>query len=294
MAKFYPQDVESKELYSLLLSSVVPRPIAFVSSMDNDGIANLSPYSYFNIFSMKPPILIFSPVTRMRDSTDKDTLHNVKAHPEVVISMVNHKIVEQMSLSSTEYPKEVNEFEKAGLTQVESELVKPPRVGESPISFECKVNDVIPLGSGGGAGNLVICEIVLIHIADKAIAGKVIDPLQLDMVARMGGDWYTRVGEDSLFEVTKPASRLGIGVDSIPEEIRNSTVLTGNNLGKLGGIEQIPSPHEIEEFRKNPVVSEIIVRIENEQEERNTLHMLAQKYLEEDDVYHAWLTLLQE
>ena len=233
--KINPKDIPVPQLHGYLLGAVGPRPIAFASTIDSEGNPNLSPFSFFNVFSANPPILIFSPARRGRDNTTKHTYENVKEVAEVVINVVNYDIVEQMSLSSTEYPKGVNEFIKAGFTPLESETIKPLRVKESPIQFECRVNEVVELGDGGGAGNLVICEVLMIHIKDEVLDsnGK-IDQKKIDLVGRMGGNWYCHANGDALFEVEKPLATLGIGIDNIPEDIRNSSILTGNDLGKLG------------------------------------------------------------
>jgi flavin reductase (DIM6/NTAB) family NADH-FMN oxidoreductase RutF len=241
MRTIRPADVPTAQLHALMLGSIGPRPIAFASTISRKGQVNLSPFSFFNCFGSNPPILIFSPARRVRDNTIKHTLENVYEVPEVVINIVNYAIVEQMSLSSTEYDKGVNEFIKSGLTELPSELVRPPRVKESPVHYECKVRRIIPLGNQGGAGNLIICEIVLAHFHEAIFDSKgQIDPFQLDLVSRMGGDWYCRANGGALFEVAKPVTRKGIGVDSLPESIRLSHVLTGNHLGKLGNTETIP------------------------------------------------------
>src|SRR5690606_18110219 len=220
-----------------LLSAVVPRPIAFASTVDKEGNVNLSPFSFFNCFGANPPILVFSPARRGRDNTVKNTYENVLEVPEVVISIVNYNMVQQMSLASAEYPKGVNEFVKAGFTEVKSTLVKPPREGESPASFECKVLQVIKTGEGGAAGNLVVCEAILMHIKDEVLGddGK-IDPFKLDAVSRMGGDWYCRASGNNLFRLPQPGNKLGIGIDNLPESIRNSKILTGNDLALLAGV----------------------------------------------------------
>ena len=250
MISITPQEVSTAKLHSYLLSAVSPRPIAFASTMDEDGNVNLSPFSFFNVFSANPPILIFSPARRVRDNTTKHTLENVLKTKEVVINIVNFEMVQQMSLSSTEYPNGVNEFVKAGFTQVASDMVKPPRVGESPVQFECKVNDVIALGAKGGAGNLIIAEVVKLHIKESILdaEGK-IDAVKIDTVARMGANWYNR-SKEGMFEVLKPIRTMGIGVDALPISIRNSTVLTGNDLGILGNSEKIPTEEEVREFIK--------------------------------------------
>ena len=250
MISITPQEVSTAKLHGYLLSAVSPRPIAFASTVDEDGNVNLSPFSFFNVFSANPPILVFSPARRVRDNTTKHTLENVLKTKEVVINIVNFEMVQQMSLSSTEYPDGVNEFVKAGFTQVASDMVKPPRVGESPVQFECKVNDVIALGAKGGAGNLIIAEVVKLHIKESVLdaEGK-IDAVKIDTVARMGANWYNR-SKEGMFEVLKPIRTMGIGVDALPTSIRNSTVLTGNDLGILGNSEKIPTEEEVREFIK--------------------------------------------
>ena len=253
MISITPQEVSTAKLHSYLLSAVSPRPIAFASTMDEDGNVNLSPFSFFNVFSANPPILIFSPARRVRDNTTKHTLENVLKTKEVVINIVNFEMVQQMSLSSTEYPDGVNEFVKSGLTQVASEMIKPPRVVEAPVQFECKVNDVIALGAKGGAGNLIIAEVVKLHIKESILdaEGK-IDAVKIDTVARMGANWYNR-SKEGMFEVLKPIRTMGIGVDALPRSIVNSTVLTGNDLGILGNSEKIPTAEEVREFIKTGI-----------------------------------------
>ncbi len=244
MATFTPKDLKTAKLHSYLLSAVAPRPIAFASTIDTDGNPNLSPFSFFNVFSANPPILIFSPARRVRNNTIKHTLENAQATKEVVINVVNYDIVQQMSLSSTEYGDGVNEFEKAGLTMLKSDVVKPFRVAESPVQLECKVNEIVALGTEGGAGNLVICEVVKLHIDDAVLDDKgSIDQVKLDLVSRAGGSYYSRA-KSGFFEIPKPLSTLGIGVDALPEAIRNSTILTGNDLGVLANVETLPSKNE--------------------------------------------------
>src|SRR5688572_22415696 len=240
-----------KDLHDLLLGAVAPRPIALASTVDGSGQVNLSPFSFFNIFSTNPAILLFSPSRRARDNTTKHTLENILETKEVVINTVSHSIVEQVSLASAEYPKGINEFLKAGLTEIKSERVKPPRVKESPVSFECRVLEVKPLGTQGGAGNLAICEVLLMHIKEGILnpQGK-IDPRKSDNVARMGEDYYCRANGDNIFNLPKPSLPVGIGIDNIPDEIRNSTVLTGNNLGRLANIHQLPTDDEVKAFIK--------------------------------------------
>lgn len=235
-------DLSTTQTQMILQNAIAPRPIAFVSTIDEAGNINLSPFSFFNMFSANPPIVIFSPAKRVRDNTSKHTLENVLAIKECVINMVNYDMVQQMSLASTDYPKGVNEFTKAGFTALASDLVKPPRVKESPVQMECKVREVIALGEGPGAGNLVIAEILKIHIAENILdaEGK-IDPIKMEQVARLGGDWYSKITPDSLFKVAKPLTTMGVGVDAIPEIFRNANFLTGNQLGKLGNVEQVPT-----------------------------------------------------
>ena len=249
MLRINPQEVSIAELHGHLLGAVGPRPIALTSTVDASGNPNLSPFSFFNVFSANPPIAIFSPARRVRNNTTKHTLENVLDNKEVVINLVSHRMVQQTSLSSTEYEKGVNEFDKAGFTAIASEAVKPFRVKESPVQLECVVNEVIALGNEGGAGNLVICEIKLIHIDESILneAGK-IDPNKIDLVGRMGGNWYCRASQDAIFEVKKPLTTLGIGIDQIPSFIRNSDILSGNDLGILGNVEHIPSMEEVEQF----------------------------------------------
>lgn len=230
------------KLHNYLLGSVGPRPIAFASTIDKDGNKNLSPFSFFNVFSAAPPIAIFSPAKSGRTNTQKNTYDNVKETMEVVINIVNFDIVQQMSLSSTAYGKDVDEFVKAGLTPIESELVKPFRVKESPVQLECKVKEVVELGDQGGSGNLVISEIVMVHINENVLGEDgTIDQQKIDLVGRMGGNYYVRAKGDCLFEVPKPVRNLGIGVDQLPEPIRTSSILTGNDLGMLGNVEELPS-----------------------------------------------------
>ncbi len=296
MKTILPKDLSTPELQALLQGAVAPRPIAFVSSIDGAGAVNLSPFSFFNLFSANPPILVFSPSRRVRDKSTKHTLENVLEVPEVVIHVVGHSLVEQMSLASTEYAKGVNEFVKAGLTQVPSNLVSPPRVKEAPLAFECRVNQVISLGEEGGAGNLVICEVLQIHLDEQILdASGAIAPLKLDPVARLGGNWYTKITAESLFQIPKPLTTLGIGVDQIPEEIRFSPVLTGNNLGRLGNVEQLPSSEEVATFGQTQEVLDLKKRFQRDPESWiDHLHRWAQQELESGEVELAWKILLQK
>ncbi|CAN5829456.1 flavin reductase family protein [soil metagenome] len=290
-----PQEVKNAEFYAYLVGAVAPRPIAFASTVNGDGNVNLSPFSFFNLFGANPPILVFSPLLRMRDTTSKHTLQNVEQTREVVINIANYALVEQLSLASTEYEAGVNEFVKAGLTPAASTLVAPPRVQEAPVAMECKVKDIVALGNQGGAGNLVICEVLLLHLHEGILdeSGKTIDPHQLDAVARMGGNWYCRVTAESLFELPKPLRNRGIGVDQLPESIRHSPVLTGNNLARLGNTEKIPSVEEVQAYRQEPLVSYYLTRYRQDPEERvQQLHVLAKKLLEAGKTEEAWKVLL--
>ncbi|WP_373400084.1 flavin reductase family protein [Algoriphagus halophilus] len=296
MKTIYPNDLAPVEFHALLQGSIAPRPIAFVSTVDLKGNVNLSPFSFFNLFSTNPPILIFSPSRRVRDNTTKHTLENVKEVPEVVIHVVGFNLVEQMSLASTEYEKGVNEFVKAGLTEMPSAKVKPPRVKEAPIAFECKVNEVKPLGEVGGSGNLVICEVMVAHISEDILdeLGR-IDPHKLDAVARLGGNWYSRASGDSLFQIPKPLRTKGIGIDQIPDEIKNSAILTGNNLGRLGNVEQLPTQEEVEAYSSRPEIQEIRLRFVNDEESwLDHIHLLAQEKLRLGEMEEAWKILLQK
>lgn len=280
-----PKNIPLPKLHAYLQGVVAPRPIALASTVDREGNVNLSPFSFFNLFSSNPPILVFSPSRRGRDNTTKHTYENILEVPEVVINIVNYNIVQQVSLSSTEYPKGVNEFVKSGLTQESSAIVKPPRVKESPAAFECRVNDVIQLGSEGGAGNLVICEVLLAHFSDSIldVEGRV-DIEKVDLVGRMGYDYYCRAHGNALFTVPKPNAKIGIGYDQIPEKIRNSKVLTGNDLGQLGNIEKLPA--DLEQLKGRPEVQEALLRGEEQ------IHRLAQAYLQQGHLEDAWRLLL--
>jgi flavin reductase (DIM6/NTAB) family NADH-FMN oxidoreductase RutF len=288
MTSFNPKDLSINVLQGYLQSAVAPRPIAFASTMDAHGNPNLSPFSFFNVFSANPPILVFSPSRRVRDNSTKHTLENAEATKEVVINVVNYDIVQQMSLSSTEYPEGVNEFEKAGLTMLKSDVVKPFRVAESPVQFECKVNDIIKLGTEGGAGNLIICEIVKFHISEEVLnKDESINQKKLDLVARAGGNLYSRANK-GFFEVPKPLFTLGIGVDNLPEDVKNSMVLTGNDLGMLANVEVLPSKKMVNEFIKSLV--ERYPNIKNAS--HRDKHKLARNYLSYGDIDSAWKILL--
>jgi flavin reductase (DIM6/NTAB) family NADH-FMN oxidoreductase RutF len=235
-------DISPLELQGYLQSAIAPRPICLASTIDKEGQVNLSPFSYFNLFSMNPPICIFSPSRRVRDNTTKHTLENLKEVPECVINIVNYAMVQQVSLSSCEYSKDINEFNKAGFTQIPSDIVAPPRVAESPIQLECTVAQIIALGEKAGAGNLVLAEIKKIHIAESVLnANNKIDQAKLDLVARLGGDWYARINEQNLFEVTKPNTQLGMGFDVLPKFIRDHTGLSNNEKAQLANCTTLPT-----------------------------------------------------
>ncbi|MBO9729061.1 MAG: flavin reductase family protein [Chitinophaga sp.] len=286
-----PSQLKTVELQAYLQGAIAPRPICFASTIDADGRPNLSPFSFFNVFGSNPPTLIFSPSRRVRDNTVKHTLENVYATKEVVINVVNYAMVQQTSLSSCEYPTGTNEFEKAGFTPLPSEKVKPFRVKESPVQFECIVKQIIETGQEGGAGNLVICEPVMIHLNENILdaAGK-IDPHKIDLVARMGGDYYCRASGNAVFEVAKPNTQLGIGVDALPATIRNSTILTGNHLGQLGNVHEMPTIDAAfyDDHLKNIIQYYSVTPEEMDKE----LHRYARKLLDEGKVSAAWQVLL--
>jgi flavin reductase (DIM6/NTAB) family NADH-FMN oxidoreductase RutF len=274
-----PKEVSVPVLHGYLQGAIAPRPIAFVSTIDKEGNVNLSPFSFFNLFGTNPPTLIFSPNRRVRDGSQKHTFENVLEHDEVVVNMVDYAMVEQMSLSSCDYEKGVNEFQKAGFTELPSSLVKPPRVAESKATFECKVKQIISMGEEGGAANLVICEILLAHFSDDILDqnGK-IDQTKTDWVARLGGDWYCRASGDALFEVAKPSIHKGIGVDTIPDYIKQNPLFTGNDLGRLGNIEKLPSAEAITQFK-----------IENPS---NDYVQLAKMLLKKGNIHEAWMAVM--
>jgi flavin reductase (DIM6/NTAB) family NADH-FMN oxidoreductase RutF len=288
MNSFEPKDVNVGKLHQLLLTVVSPRPIAWASTVSEDGVPNLAPFSFFNVFSANPPILIFSPARRVRNNTTKHTLDNVLNTKEVVINMISYDLVYQASLSSTDYDEGVNEFDKCGLTMLESDLVKPFRVAESPVQLECKVSEVIALGDEGGAGNLVICELVKIHIVDEVMNEEGhIDQYKLDIVSRAGGSFYSRA-KLGFFEIPKPIATMGIGVDAMPENVRNSMILTGNDLGMLANIEALPTEEAILNFVKE--VSQRYPDIETMPHREK--HKMAQNYLSYGDIDSAWKLLL--
>ena len=275
-----PNSLSTSELHKMLLLSVAPRPIALASTIDEKGNVNLSPFSCFNMFSANPPILIFSPSRRVRDNSTKDTLENIKKVKEVVVNIVNFSIVEPVSLASTEYDSDVDEFKKSGLTPVKSKKVRPPRVEESPISFECVVDKIIELGKDGGAGNLIISKIVHIHINNRYLDDNgSLDTKKLDLVGRMGASWYTRVIEESLFEIPKPIHRKGIGVDQLPGHLQSTDILSKNNLARLGNIEKIPTEQEIKEYHLTDKDISLIMNISDKNHQIEEIHRLAKKQI---------------
>ncbi|RZK50079.1 MAG: flavin reductase family protein [Pedobacter sp.] len=288
------KDLSPIQLQNYLQYAIAPRPICFASTIDAEGNVNLSPFSFFNMFSTNPPICVFSPARRVRDNTTKHTLENVLAVKECVINIVDYSMVQQMSLASTEYAKGVNEFEKAGFSMLESHLVKPPRVAEAPVQLECEITDVIPLGDKNGAGNLILAEIKLIHIKEEILDsdGK-IDQQKIDLVARLGGDWYCRVTPESLFKVAKPLTTLGIGVDALPVSVRFSKVLTGNDLGMLGNVEHLPTAEEIDDIQWNANVKDVLdATIGDATNRERELHELAHQLLASGNVLDALKVVL--
>ena len=288
MISIDPKKIETAKLQGYLQSAVGPRPIAFASTIGSNGIPNLSPFSFFNVFSANPPILIFSPARRVRDNSIKHTLINAEATREVVINVVNYDMVQQTSLASTEYADGVNEFVKSGLTPIPSDIIKPYRVKESPVQFECKVTQIIPLGTEGGAGNLILCEVVKIHI-DEAVLDEngAIDQHKIDLVSRLGSNWYSRSNQ-GLFEVPKPLSTLGIGVDVIPNFVKESLVFSGNDLGMLGNIEALPTTEEVSIFVKENFAVKGVLSSDDPEK----VFFEAKKYLDTNDVLSAWKVLL--
>src|SRR5690606_17508806 len=278
-----PKAVSQQELHSVILTAVAPRPICFASTVNRHGQVNLSPFSFFNIFSTDPPIMIFSPSRSGRDNSLKHTHENVLEVPEVAINIVNHPMVEQMSLASTGYGKGVNEFEKAGFTPVPSERVRPPRVAESPVSIECRVDKVVELAQKPGAGNLIFAQVELVHVNTDYFTDGVLDTEKLDLVGRMGENWYIRAVRESLFEIPKPIKTLGIGVDALPQGIRESKLLSGNNLGRLGNLETLPSAAKIKETVQQDGLRHL---------DRDGLHQRAREILEAGDVPRAMAYLL--
>jgi flavin reductase (DIM6/NTAB) family NADH-FMN oxidoreductase RutF len=293
MVTYDPKELPIPKLHQYLLGAIGPRPIAFASTIDEDGNHNLSPFSFFNVFSAAPPIMIFSPARNGRTNTTKDTYNNVKRIPEVVINVVNHDILHQMSLSSSPYAPDVDEFVKAGFTPLPSETIRPMRVKESPVQFECKVNQVIELGDQGGAGNLVICEVTKIHIHEEVLdENGMIDQKKIGLVARMGGNWYCHANEASMFEVMKPLTTIGIGFDQLPEDVRSSGILSKNDLAQLAGVTELPNETDVNEY-KLLELSELFLTLEDEPAKLEVrLHQRAKELIAAGDIQGAWMTLL--
>lgn len=288
MLSIDPKEIPTAKLQGYLQGAIGPRPIAFASTLDKNNTPNLSPFSFFNVFSANPPVLVFSPARRVRNNTVKHTLLNAELNREVVINVVNYAIVQQASLSSTEYAEGVNEFNKAGLTMVASDIVKPFRVKESPVQFECKVTDIIALGDEGGAGNLILCEVVKLHVNEDILdENGAVDQTKIDLVSRMGGNWYSRANQ-GLFEVEKPLTTLGIGVDHIPDFIKSCTVFNGNDLGKLGNVENLPGDEDIAQFIKEDFEIKGILSADDEDKK----YRKAKQYLDNNEVEKAWKVLL--
>lgn len=295
MLSIDPKSLPVPKLHAYLLGAIAPRPICFASTIDKAGNINLAPFSFFNVFGSNPPLLIFSPARRGRENTVKHTFENVLDVKEVVINIVDYKMVQQMSLASTEYPKGVNEFEKAGLTMLKSECILPPRVAEAPVQLECKVTNIIETGNQGGAGNLIFAEVIRLHIKDHVLdkQGK-IDPFLIDQVARLGGDWYCRA-KLGLFEVEKPLTTLGIGVDNIPHHVRFSEILSGNDLGQLGNIEKLPTQFEIQDFINSDYYQSLLKGLGTTISNLSTnSHLMAKKLIAEKQIHNAWCVLLSE
>ncbi len=280
-----PGKIPTRDLHQFLLASVSPRPIAFASTMDEDGNPNIAPYSFFNCFSSNPPILVFSSNRRVVDNTTKDTLHNIEKTKEVVINVVNYSIVRQMAVASIQFDSEVSEFDKSGLTPLDSDLVKPFRIKESPVQMECRVNEIVPLGEHGGAGHLIICEVLRMHIDEAVIDGDRINPHKIDLVGRMGRAYYTRASGESIFTVVQPVTQISIGFDQLPKTIQQSSILTGNDLGILAGLKAIPSAEDLSKFQDREEVKLALQKLKEDRESGiRAFHHLAQNALKMDEL----------
>lgn len=293
MKSFDPKEETIQRVHQLLLGGIGPRPIAFVSSVDENGVNNLAPFSFFNAFSANPPIVVFSPARSGRTAETKDTHDNVKKVPEVVINVVTHDIVEQVVFASSPFPKGVDEFVQAGFTPLDSDLVRPKRVKESPVQYECKVLEIKELGTGGAAGNLVICEVIKIHVReDLLLENGQIDQHKIGLVSRMGGNWFCHSGEGNMFEAFRPMTTVGIGFPNIPQDILNSPILTGNDLGKLATIVELPDETDVNEY-KLLELHDLFIPLEDEPEKlEKELHVRAQQFIKENNIEEAWKTLL--
>jgi len=290
---FKSDELDQRTRHGLLLGGIGPRPIAWVSTVDKDGNVNLAPFSFFNVFSSEPPILIFSPARKGRDNTLKHTLENLKEVPECVVNMVSHSCLNQMVLTSLEYPQGVSEFEKAGLKALPSTDVKAPRVADSPMQFECKVLEIKELGAKGGAGNLVICEVIRIHVAEHILNEKGwVDPHKIDLIARMGGAWYARANGASLFQVSSDVTKLGIGFNSLPKEVLNSKLLSGNDLGLLASVVELPDETQVNDFKLEHLSDVFMDFQDSPAELLEVLHRKAKEHLRLSEIQEAWLCLL--
>jgi len=290
MKKIVPGDVKTADMHQYLLGAVSPRPIAFASTIDENGVANIAPYSFFNCFSSNPPIVVFSSNRRVSNNTTKDTLSNIEKNMEVVINVVNHAIVRQMAIASVDFPTEQSEFDKSGLTKLASEKVAPFRIAESPAHLECKVQEIIPLGDQGGAGHLIICKVVMMHVAENVLDedGK-INPHKIDLMGRMGRAFYVRASGDAVMPIFQSVPEIVIGFDQLPEKVRNSNVLTGNNLGQLAGLKVWPTRKEAENFlESNKSIQSQFENCENDDQ----LFKLAKKLLDDGDQREASANVL--
>jgi len=293
MLSFEPKELPIPQLHQYLLNSIAPRPIALASTINEDGSPNLAPFSFFNLFSVNPPLAVFSPARRGRNNTTKHTYDNLKRHPEVVINIVNYAMTQQCSLAGVDYAQGISEFEKTGLTPIESEMIKPLRVKESPVQLECKVIEIKELGDQGGAGNLVMAEIIKVHVNKDVLNDQdMIDPQKIDLIGRMGGKFWCRASGDSIFEIDNPPTKIGIGVDSLPEEVRNSKILTGNDLGRLGQLENMPSETDVNDY-KLMEISELFIKHEDDGTALETeLHKLAKDLISKNKVEEALTALM--
>ncbi len=281
MRSITPGEIATKDLHQFIVGAIAPRPIAFVSTIDENGVANIAPYSFFNAFSSNPPVLVFSSNRRVDNNETKDTLHNVELNQEVVVNVVNYSMVRQMSLASIAYPSTISEFDKSGLTPIASELVKPFRIKESPVQFECKVSEIITLGEHGGAGHLIICNVVKLHLNEAILDGERIDPHKIDLVGRLGRAHYVRASGESIFDVYQSVVKPALGFDQLPEHLRNSAVLTGNELAQIAGLYDFPTEALIEELMQSEEVTKVLISVEEPGDELlKGLHELARKALE--------------
>lgn len=291
MKSYNPSELPTPQLHQYLVSTVAPRPIAFASTMDDDGNPNIAPYSFFNVFSSNPPIMVFSSNRKVANNETKDTLHNIEKNGEVVINVVSHEIVRQMAVASVAFAPGVSEFKKSGLTPIPSDIVKPFRVKESPVHFECKVKEIQPLGDQGGAGHLIICEIVRLHLSEHIFddEGRV-DPHKINLVGRLGRAFYTKASGDAIFKVFQPVPKLVIGYDALPDSIKNSTILTGNNLGQLAGQFEMPNMDDAKALLKQPEIQKLALA----EHPMLALHQLAKGELDKENIEYAAKLLLLE